>query len=146
MLAKSLVITEKPSVARDIVAALGGFQEHDGFWERDDLIVTFSDCNISDGVTFDDLYMPIIDWGKYKAEHGSKAGHWVFFPSFGGGKEDYDFKWVTAYENLEGMGADWDQSNEKGWQKANELFQGKVECDSSRTYMATARREAENDD
>jgi DNA topoisomerase-3 len=41
-LAKSLVITEKPSVARDIVAALGGFQEQDGFWERDDLVVTFS--------------------------------------------------------------------------------------------------------
>ncbi|HTO54410.1 MAG TPA: DNA topoisomerase 3 [Myxococcota bacterium] len=39
---KSLVITEKPSVARDIVAALGGFTEHDGFWESDDWVVTFS--------------------------------------------------------------------------------------------------------
>jgi DNA topoisomerase-3 len=36
------VITEKPSVARDIVSALGAFREHDGFWERDDLVVTFS--------------------------------------------------------------------------------------------------------
>ncbi|MEE8313774.1 MAG: DNA topoisomerase [Myxococcota bacterium] len=41
-MSKSLVITEKPSVARDIVAALGGFREHDGFWESEDLIVTFS--------------------------------------------------------------------------------------------------------
>jgi DNA topoisomerase-3 len=41
-LPKSLVITEKPSVARDIVAALGGFTEHDGFWESDDYVVTFS--------------------------------------------------------------------------------------------------------
>lgn len=114
--------------------------------EGDGLVVTFSDCNLADGVTFDDMYMPIIEWGKYKAEHGSKAGHWVFFPSFGGGKEDYDFKWVTAYENLADVGADWDQSNEKGWEKANELFQGKVDCDSSRTYIATTRREAENDD
>ncbi len=39
---KALVITEKPSVARDIVAALGGFQEHDGYWESDDRVVTFS--------------------------------------------------------------------------------------------------------
>ena len=39
---KSLVITEKPSVARDIVAALGGFAEHDGYWESDDYVVTFS--------------------------------------------------------------------------------------------------------
>ncbi|HTO70042.1 MAG TPA: DNA topoisomerase 3 [Myxococcota bacterium] len=41
-MAKSLVITEKPSVARDIVAALGGFTEHDGYWESDDYVVTFS--------------------------------------------------------------------------------------------------------
>ncbi len=39
---KSLVITEKPSVARDIVAALGGFREHDGYWESDPYLVTFS--------------------------------------------------------------------------------------------------------
>lgn len=39
---KRLVITEKPSVARDIVAALGGFTDHDGYWERDDMLVTFA--------------------------------------------------------------------------------------------------------
>jgi DNA topoisomerase-3 len=39
---KSLVITEKPSVARDIVAALGGFREQDGYWESDGYLVTFS--------------------------------------------------------------------------------------------------------
>lgn len=41
-MSKSLVITEKPSVARDIVAALGGFTEEDGYWERDDMVVTFA--------------------------------------------------------------------------------------------------------
>jgi DNA topoisomerase III len=41
-MAKSLVITEKPSVARDIADALGGFREEDGYSERDDLIVTFA--------------------------------------------------------------------------------------------------------
>ena len=114
--------------------------------DNGNLVVTFSDCNTSDGVTFDDLYMPMLEWGKYREEHGSKAGHWVFFPSFGGGKETFEFKWVTAYENLEDLGADWDQSNESGWKKVNELFRGKVSCDSSRAYMATSRRQASNDD
>jgi DNA topoisomerase III len=41
-MAKALVITEKPSVARDIVAALGGFREEDGYWESDPYVVTFS--------------------------------------------------------------------------------------------------------
>ncbi len=41
-MSKSLVITEKPSVARDIVAALGGFEEEEGYWESDELLVTFA--------------------------------------------------------------------------------------------------------
>ena len=36
-MAKALIITEKPSVARDIADALGGFREHDGYYESDDL-------------------------------------------------------------------------------------------------------------
>ncbi len=39
---KSLVITEKPSVARDIAAALGGFEEHEGYSESAELVVTFA--------------------------------------------------------------------------------------------------------
>jgi DNA topoisomerase-3 len=41
-MAKSLVITEKPSVARDIASALGGFREEDGWYENDDYVVTFA--------------------------------------------------------------------------------------------------------
>jgi len=41
-LAKALVITEKPSVARDIVDVLGGFTERDGYFESDSHVVTFA--------------------------------------------------------------------------------------------------------
>lgn len=37
---KSLIIAEKPSVAADIAAALGGFQKNGQHWERDDTIVS----------------------------------------------------------------------------------------------------------
>jgi len=40
--AKALVITEKPSVARDIAAALRGFEDHDGYFESPDLVVSFA--------------------------------------------------------------------------------------------------------
>jgi DNA topoisomerase-3 len=40
--AKALVITEKPSVARDVANALGGFREHDGYSESDAYVVTFA--------------------------------------------------------------------------------------------------------
>ncbi len=117
--------------------------------EREDpsqIVVAFSDCNIADGVTFDDLYDPLMEWGKYKGEHGSTAGMWVFFPAFGGGGEEFDFKWVTAHQNLADMGADWDQYSESGWEKGNALFAGKVDCDSGRAYISTNRRMAKSDD
>jgi DNA topoisomerase-3 len=40
--AKALVITEKPSVARDITQVFGGFTEQDGYFESDDHVVTFA--------------------------------------------------------------------------------------------------------
>ena len=110
------------------------------------VVISFSDCNTAEGVSFDDMYMPLKEWGEYKGEHGSTAGMWVFFAAYGGGGEEFDFKWVTAHQNLEDMGADWDQYSKSGWEKANELFAGKVQCDSSRTYLATNRRTAAEDD
>jgi hypothetical protein len=114
--------------------------------DESNFIVTFSDCEIAEGMTFDDLYMPIKEWGEYKAENGSSAGHWVFFPSYGGGNEDYDFKWVSTADSFESLGANWDQFSESGWEKANELFRGKLSCDSSRVYVATTRRSAADDE
>jgi DNA topoisomerase III len=40
--AKALIITEKPSVARDIAGALGGFREDEGFFESDDWVLTWA--------------------------------------------------------------------------------------------------------
>jgi len=41
---KALIITEKPSVARDIVAALGGFAAKNGnaYWESEDFLCTYA--------------------------------------------------------------------------------------------------------
>ncbi|MBT8090966.1 MAG: hypothetical protein KJO01_12225 [Gammaproteobacteria bacterium] len=110
------------------------------------VVISFSDCNTAAGITFDDLYTPLIEWGQYMSEHGSTAGQWVFFPTYGGGGEEFDFKFVDSFQNLEELGADWDHLNESGWKKANELFAGKLDCDSSRSYLATNRRMAKADD
>ncbi len=39
---KSLIITEKPSVARDIAAVFGNLEDRDGWFEGDDFLVTFA--------------------------------------------------------------------------------------------------------
>ena len=113
--------------------------------ERSDpsnIVVSFSDCNMTDGTTFEDVSPSLSAWAEYRSGHGSTAGIWVFFPAYGGGGEDFDFKYIAAWQNLEEQGADYDQYSQSGWKKAGELFGGKVDCDSSRVYLGTNRRRA----
>jgi hypothetical protein len=116
--------------------------------EREDagnLMITFSDCNLGEGTSFQDLSPSIHEWADYKGENGSSGGYWVLMPSMGGGGEDFDFKWVRAYQNLENLGKDLDQNRMGGSEKGRELFAGKVSCDSSRVYTFTNQRQAEDD-
>ena len=53
---------------------------------------------------------------------------------------------VPLRREIADQGADYDQINEGGWEKVNELFPGTVNCDSSRVYIATNVRMAEDDD
>ena len=112
----------------------------------ENIVVSFSDCDMADGVTFDDIAPAFGEWAAYRSEHGSTAGMWVFFPAYGGGGEEFDFKFVTAHQNLEDQGADWDQYSESGWRKAAELFGEKLSCDSARVYLAKNVRMAESND
>ena len=117
--------------------------------ERDDpdnLVVTFSDCNMAEGLNFGDVAPALGEWAAYREGHGSTAGMWVWFPAYGQGGEEFDFKFLTAHQNLEDQGADWDQYSAEGWQKAGELFEGKLDCDASRVYLVTNHRRGETPD
>jgi DNA topoisomerase-3 len=52
---KALIITEKPSVARDIAQALGGFAEHEGFFESDAHVLTFAVGHLFELLTPEEL-------------------------------------------------------------------------------------------
>jgi hypothetical protein len=115
--------------------------------EREDpsnVVIAFSDCNVADGKSFtDDVAPALAAWGEHRAGQGSTAGHWAFFPVYGGGGEEFDFKFVASHGNLAEQGADFDSYDSD---KARELFAGNVSCDSSRVYMAQNRRMGESDD
>ena len=112
----------------------------------DNVVVSFSDCNVSEGSSFNDLVPAMMEWAAYREEHDSTAGMWAMMPAMGGGGEAFDFKWVTAHQNLADLGADFDQYSKSGWQKGNELFADKVSCDASRVYLATNQRRGEDSD
>ena len=69
---------------------------------------------------------------------------WVLFPVYGGGGEEFDFKFVVSHGNYSEMGADFDSYDSA---KAREIFPyGMLDCDSSRSYIVTNRRRAESAD
>jgi hypothetical protein len=55
----------------------------------DNVVISFSDCNIAEGKSFDNDVAPAIRaWVEYRTEQGSEAGRWVLFPAYGGGGEE----------------------------------------------------------
>lgn len=112
--------------------------------EREDppsnIVISFSDCNIADGKNFgDDVAPAIAAWAEHRTQQGSEAGHWALFPAYGGGGEEFDFKYVTGHLTHEQQGIDYDNYDVD---KARELFTGLLDCDSSRVYNATNQRRA----
>jgi hypothetical protein len=63
----------------------------------------------------------------------------VLFPAYGGGGEEFDFKYVASWRTHEQQGIDYDSWDPD---KNEELFDGVLDCDSSRVYNATNRRRA----
>lgn len=106
----------------------------------DNVVLSFSDCTIEDGKNFaDDVAPAITAWAEFRTAQGSEAGHWVFFPAYGGGGEEFDFKYVAGHRTHEAQGVDYDNWDPD---KNRELFEGVLDCDSSRVYNATNRRRA----
>lgn len=71
---------------------------------------------------------------------------WQLVPFYMGAEQDFDFKYVTAYDTMEDHSKDWDQYSRAGWKEAEELFPDLLSRDSSRVYAARNLRRAESDD
>jgi hypothetical protein len=108
----------------------------------DNIVLTFSDCNIAEGKTFDDVAPAITAWAKFRTDQGSNSGHWVLFPAYGGGGEKFDFKWVSSHATHEAQGVDWDSYD---GDLNSQLFDGVLDCDSGRVYNAKNVRRAASD-
>ncbi|MDX1405184.1 MAG: hypothetical protein R3192_11625 [Woeseiaceae bacterium] len=104
-------------------------------------ILTFSDCTFEDGASFTALGAAMRQWAEYLDQQGSTAGIWHWYPVYGGGGEQFDFKWLEAFSNLEELGADYERyGNGGGFVTAGRLMGHLIDCDSARAYIAESRR------
>lgn len=121
-------------------------KEPPGDGNPDNIVLTFTDCNIAeiDGIV--DLFAALNAWAEYSTERGYQNGTWLLFPAYGGGGAEFDFKIVNSYENHAAMGTNWDLFASGDYVKHGELTGAAYECDDARVYNAKIRRRmAENE-
>lgn len=104
-------------------------------------VMTFSDCKYKEGATFAELSAAMSDWSNHLSDAGSKAGIWHWYPVYGGGGEEFSFKWLEAFQNFAELGVDYESyGNGGGYTTNGRLFSHLISCDSARAYLAQSRR------
>jgi hypothetical protein len=107
-------------------------------------IITMMDCELNEGNRYTDIKAAELAWAKHMTDAGSTAGTFHWFPVFGGGDAEYDYKVVNAYANYTELGADWERfANGGGRDVSQETFADIDDCDDARVYVATSRRAAQ---
>jgi hypothetical protein len=107
-------------------------------------VLTFSDCKYKDGASFSKLATAMGEWSQHLNDKGSSSAIFHWYPVYGGGGEEFDFKWIEAFKNLTELGVDFETMGNGGSYATNGKLMGHlVDCDSSRAYLANNRRFAQ---
>jgi len=104
-------------------------------------VVSFSNCSVKEGRTFDEYLAAQTDWNAYAEEHGIHESAWVWWPIYGESDDDYHFKIAVGMPDHTTAGANWQLYSEGHYQKWSELFDHLIDCDSARLYDGRVVRE-----
>ncbi len=104
----------------------------------DSFILTVSDCNIAHDSTPAQAIGALQRFNAYRVANGSTVGTFAWFPVYGDGEAEYDFKLAHAYPNFQalGDGFQWFVDNQ-AYNVSNAMTQGVVDCDEARAYTGT---------
>ena len=109
----------------------------------DTAVLAFTDCNVKEGASYDSIVEGLTAWANVLGENGSEAAIYQWWPVYGGGDADFDFKIISVYPNYAEQGADLERlGNGELWRKRMELVGDQFECNVSRVYDAKMRRGA----
>ena len=112
----------------------------------DNVVIVFRDCTINDGVTFDEIGEGAGAWADFMVENDYPHGEWMWWPVFGGGGAEYDFKIVQGFSSHADVGRMLEKyGNGGGWRTYQEHLGSLVQCDDGRVYDGTVQRRMAND-
>lgn len=99
-------------------------------------MLSISDCKIAHGRTGAQAIGAIRRFNDYRVANGAVVPTFAWFPAFGGGNAEYDFKLAQAYTGPQGLGdwVSWAIDNQS-YNVRNAMTQGLVECDEARLYL-----------
>jgi len=81
-------------------------------------LITMMDCELNEGKRYSDVKSAEMEWAEHMVNSGSTAGTWHWFPTFGGGDAEFDYKVVNAYANYTELGKDWEMVANGGGREA----------------------------
>jgi hypothetical protein len=125
-------------VSMEIMDAAGA--ESDDDKQDNKFVLSFSNCSIKEGRTFEEYMAASGEWEAYAKEHGITGRAWIWFPIVGEADNDYDFKVVSAEDDYTAMGENWQKYMDGHWLRSSELFDDLLDCDIARVYTATTLR------
>lgn len=100
-------------------------------------LVRFMDCEVAEGKRPLEAVEAHMKLKKYMQGKGSQTSAWVFFPAWGAGKIEYDYKLVLGDADYPTLTKDTEIiANGGGWQEAAKTIGSVARCDSARVYHA----------
>ena len=104
-------------------------------------VLAVSDCKIHDGANSTAVDRATRQWVDVLDQEGSNLAMFHWYPVFGGGAADFDYKEVTVYNNYADLGADYERMGNGGlYQQGQALLEHLVSCDDARVYNVQNRR------
>jgi hypothetical protein len=104
--------------------------------DDDNFILTVSDCKVAHGRSTGQAIGAIQRYNEYRVTNGSDITTLLWFPVYGGGGAEFDFKQVHVYNDYQHLGDSfqWVVDNQ-AYQVDQDMTDGLVSCDEARVYI-----------
>jgi len=119
----------------------------DGDESDNSFVASFSNCSLKDDGdgAWDRFVEAHKAWNAYADENGIGGSAYLWWPTAGEKEIDWDFKYITAWDDHTMRGASWQKFADGHWAKRQELV-GMLDCDVSRLYDAEIVRNMADDE
>ncbi len=126
---------ETASCPASLMYASTWIQTMEGGNDPGDFMMTVSDCNIAKGHSAGQAMGALSRYNDYRVANGATVGTIAWFPAYGHGGADFDFKLVNVFNDAQEFGDafQWFTDNQ-AYLVLQDMMSGVLACDEARVY------------